>query len=100
MRFDIKQARDFLKENGFCFSVRSYDYGKMSHKKVKGIGTVLVRKIGEVEFDFELMDYIGLSGFDEGLVLDNEVLDNWWNTIEKYCKGKRKYLYLVVVENE
>ncbi|KXB07157.1 hypothetical protein AKJ54_00705 [candidate division MSBL1 archaeon SCGC-AAA382K21] len=100
MRFDVKEAREFLKENGFVFTVRAHNYREVSHKKVKEIGNVLVVMITEIEFDYELMDYARLSGFDDGEREFYEIINEWWDTIEKYCKGKRKYLYLVMVEDE
>ena len=37
----------------------------------------------------DLMDYVKLSGFDS--------VDDWWKVVEGFCRGRRKWLYVVFV---
>ena len=94
MEFKIPCVRKHLEENGFVFAVDSKDYGKLKYQEVDGLGNVIVRKVKKVEYDVDLLEYCQCSGFmdESGLLNPRE----WWQTIEKFCKGKPKYLYLVV----
>lgn len=99
MRFDIKEVKNFLKENGFVFTVRGFD---MEDKfvEVEGIGKCWRKKIYKIDNQLNLFPYLYLSGFTGGICLHRSpdicYLDEWWQTIEKFCKGKPKWLYLVV----
>lgn len=99
MRFDIPCVKNFLKENGFVFTVRSYN-SKDSFVPVEGIGKCWRKKIHRIDNELNLVPYLYLSGFTEGACFhpksDIDYLNKWWQTIEKFCKGKPKYLYLVV----
>lgn len=104
MKFDIPCVKNFLKENGFVFMVESEDT-KDKFIEVEGIGKCWRKKIKEINNKIDLMDYAELSGFRE-IYLDKLKkyqggivklsMDLWWQTIEKFCKGKPKWLYLVV----
>ena len=103
MKFDVKCVKEYLKENGFVFTVRGFDM-KDNFVNVEGIGKCWRKKIKEIESKFGLWDYHRFSGFkcfslDGGYI--EYVVNEWWETIEKFCKGKPKWLYLVVkVEEE
>jgi len=89
MRFDVKCVRDCLVENTIVYSVRSYLYDSewcksdFSNRRLKRI---LMKEVAGKD---DLVDYVKLSGFDS--------VDEWWKVIEGFCRGKRKWLYVVFV---
>jgi ribosomal protein S26 len=93
MQFKIPCVFDFLRKNGFVFSVRGYDM-KDKFVEVEGIGKCWRKKIREVSEPKDLADedvlddYAEFSGFRFSL--------DWWSVIEKFCKRKSKFLYLVM----
>ncbi len=93
MQFKVEPVRKFLEENGFVFTCRGY---LMEDKfvEVEGIGKCWRKKIDEIFKITDLIRYCQLSGFDG--IGDININRKWWQTIEKFCKGKPKYLYLVV----
>ncbi len=91
MRFDVKCVKNCLVKNGIVFSVRSYLYDSEWCKSDLGDGDRWLKRIlvKEVAGKDDLVDYVKLSGFDS--------VDEWWKVIEGFCRGKRKWLYLVFV---
>ena len=100
MEFKVPCVKNFLKENGKVYTVRSF---LMEDKEVfvEGIGLC---KRTRIESNTSINDKpIGKADLylywkDCGFKGDNkfDVVNKWWQTIEKFCKGKPKYLYLVV----
>lgn len=95
MKFNVKCVWNFLKENGFVFTVRSYN-SKDQFVPVEGIGKCWRKKLFEVKSNLYILGFVHLSGFLNMKENDFTAVDKWWQTIEKFCKGKSKYLYLVV----
>ncbi len=100
MRFDIKEVKNFLKENGFVFTVRGFDM-KDNFIEVEGIGKCKRTRIeSNTSIDdkpirkADLYPYWKECGFKGDTEFD--VVNKWWQTIEKFCGEKPKYLYLVV----
>ena len=88
MSFDVDVVRNCLIENGCVFSVRSYCL-ENENVKVEGVG--VCRRINgfEVKSKDDLVKYVKRSGF--------ESVDDWWNVIERVCRGKRKWMYMVKI---
>lgn len=103
MEFKIPIVKKFLEENGKVYTVRSF---LMADKEVfvEGIGKCKREFIKEITKIEDLRFYIKRSGFY--LETDNMVKEyfrarnEWWQTIERFCKGKPKYLYQVKVKVE
>lgn len=91
MKFDVDCVYRFLISNKFVFTVRSYEAKAKYRTFVKGIGPATVhRRKSKVESKQDLLPYVKHSGFNN--------VDEWWSAIERFCKGKSKYLYLVVLD--
>jgi hypothetical protein len=101
MQFKIPCVFNFLKKNGFVFSVRGYDM-KDRCINVEKIGKCWRKKIDRIYKKQDLINFVVFSGFSkmEEIFLWKEdiskELNEWWQTIEKFCKRKQKFLYLVV----
>jgi len=86
MRFDVKVVKKCLVDYGVVFSVRSYCLDN-EFVEVDGVGICKRIRGFEVKSKDDLVKYVKRSGF--------ESVDEWWNVIEGFCKGKRKWMYLV-----
>ena len=89
MRFDVKCVRNCLVENGIVFSVRGYLYNSEWCKGDFGdrwLKRIMMKEVADRD---DLVDYVKLSGF--------ESVDDWWKVIEGFCRGRRKWLYVVFV---
>lgn len=102
MQFNVKCVREFLEENGKVYTVRGY---LMKDKKVfvEGVGNCKRELIREIHFDNELRGYLTESGFFHMDIAYSKrdiesSLKKWWDVIERFCKNKPKFLYLVVKE--
>jgi len=89
MSFFVDCVRDCLIDNGVVFSVRSYDLAN-ADVQVEGVGICRRMRGFEVLDKQDLRKYVKLSGFNN--------IDDWWIAIEKFCAGKRKWMYLVKVK--
>lgn len=90
MRFDVKQVKDFLGNNGLVVTVRGYDM-QDGLVNVEGIGTCRRRKVGRVYKKEELEVLIKYSGFKD--------TNEWWFWVEKF-KCIKKFVYLVKVKEK
>ena len=96
MAFDVKCVHEFLKNEGFVYTVRGY---RMRNMKVnaKGIGVCVrkrcVKKNGSdlVMKKEDLKKLVYASGFDS--------LDAWWDKINMFCGTRDKWCYFVKVKN-
>ena len=92
MRFDVECVRDCLVRNGIVFTVRGWKYENEWCKSDLGdLGERWLKRIlvKEVSSKADLVDYVKLSGFDS--------VEEWFRVIEGFCRGKRKWLYVVFV---
>ena len=88
MKFNVKCVRDCLLNNKVVFTVRSYLYDNKESEFDGGkIKRFLIR---EVDCKEDLSDFVKLSGFDS--------VDEWWDKIVMFCRDKKKYLYLVLIQ--
>ena len=87
VRFDVDCVRDFLKNFGAVYTVRSYCVPEPTTVIVDGIGKCVRTLIGEVKTGRDLLEAAPLSGFGS--------LKEWVVIIRSLYRGKRKYLYLV-----
>ena len=97
MQFNITCVKEHLREKGFVFTVRGYDL-KDGFVEVDGIGRCYRRKIGEIKDVWKLGNYSAFSGFYHNLIEDG--INEWWWIIEKMCKDKPKFLYLIILIKE
>lgn len=86
MRFDVKVVKDCLRNKGVVFSVRSYCL-ENCEVMVDGVGICRRIKGFEVECKDDIKRYVKLSGFTS--------VDEWWDKIEGFTKGRRKWMYMV-----
>ena len=96
--FNAKEARDFLIERGFVYTLRRArnryfepivaTYYDSNLKQTIEIGRVKMNKIKDVTKKEDVVEYLKYSGFNE--------LDTWWNTA-LYLNGNDLILYEVKV---
>ena len=86
----MPKLRDFLRDNGFIYTVRGYD---MDHKwvPVEGVGWCERFPLGQVRDFGDLEPFYGKSGF--------ATLDDWVKMIRVFIKeGNPAWLYKVEVK--
>jgi hypothetical protein len=86
MRFDVRCVKECLRVKGKVFSVRSYCL-ENTEVFVEGVGICRRIRGFEVKGKEELERFVKLSGF--------ESVDDWWNKVDEFCGGKRKWVYVV-----
>ena len=88
MQFNVSCVKKYLKENKKVFTVRGY---KMEDKEVlvDGIGLCKREFIKQIYLASNLKEFEKESGFNSAM--------GWWDVIQKMCKDKTKYLYLITV---
>ena len=86
MSFVVECVKNCLEERGCVFSVRSYNL-ENANVEVDDIGMCRRMRGFEVKSKNDLVKYVRLSGFSN--------VEDWWVAIEQFCRGKRKWMYMV-----
>lgn len=86
MQFSVRCVREALRRDGLVFTVRGWDMSD-AEVWVEGVGRCWREKVCEVYGVGDLMRFLVHSGFESS--------DRWWEKIEGFCGGRRKWLYRV-----